>query len=310
MVVDHNVRDPDCGGLSVVDIDEGSVVYRSPRGYTVFDLSLSADLRQAIGSPGFGNGTYYSRWVREDETWTRWTVQAMGIRRPFDGSSTFTGLSIVDDDEMVLGLGRLRRRVGRFSIPTGTTDVELGPGLRIGNAHSLTPGRVFVTRDSSVAHLLGPYGVLSTVELGSLEEFVPPVRFDPTLPDERLEMALAVHGFTTTRQIAFGDISPDERYIVANRWAAPQLAVIDLQKRRAHTVDLGEGITMTGGIAFNHGYENPGLLAVNVLHSVIVYEFRGEKRPQGAWASKDCARSTDSRFRVAGCSAGKRRMEY
>ncbi len=181
-----------------------------------------------------------------------------------------------NQDTILLGLGGPRIQVGAFRLSdlTATGDtIPLPEAMKYGSARSLFPVRILIARDGSVVHLLGKFGQTSSLETTSLRPAAPTIHHAPPIPDRELAEALASIAYTTTNQLVFGDISLDERYIVTNRWAAPELTIIDLQSRTSRIVSVGDGITMTGGVAFNHGWENRGLLALNAMHSIVVYRF-------------------------------------
>lgn len=178
--------------------------------------------------------------------------------------------------QFLLGQSRPEVNLGLFSlddVDAGANEVQLPGAVKYGRSRAGYPAEILISRDGTVAHLVGRYGRVTTHETTSLEQVAPPITHRPFVLDPDLMQAMARSGVTTTPQVVFADLSPDERYLVTNRWYAPEINVLDLQERRSWTLAAGAGITMTGGVAFDHGPNHPGLLAVNVLHSVVVYRF-------------------------------------
>ena len=278
VLVDHSVLAAGCGGPAIVDVTRGTVLFRSNPSTTVFSVDARNSLGEIIGSPGFGSHTM-TLWSRTtDGDWGQWTERRIDLAGRWE-APTLAGISFTaDETEIVMALSKNWRSVGRFALPIVDPmqeTVTLGEPISAAGSASGLPVEIFPSADGAVAHLLGYRGVLSTVSTQSLMPVASPIRHAPAVPDLRLGTALARIGYTTTSQIVFGDISLDERFVVTNRWASPELVILDLQDRRSYTVRAGEGITMTGGVAFNRGWRNPGLLAVNALSQVIVYRFDG-----------------------------------
>ena len=281
LVVDHDIASgPGCGGLAVINVDEGIVEFRdATRAPTVFDLDVNINQGQVLGSPGRGNSARYVRWMRTDESWRNWRRQTIVETAEFPAVGTLSGLAFSSDGEnLFLGirLAGSGMSVGAFQVSdldVEGDEIEPPTPIMMGAADGHVPAKVITTRDGSLVHVISSVGSINSLETSLLSPAAKPVRHAPFVPDPVLAGALASNEFTTTPRIVFADISPDERYLVTNRWAEPELSVVDLHARRSWTLPAGEGITMTGGVAFNHAWRNPGLLAVNVLDAVVVYRF-------------------------------------
>lgn len=280
-VVDHDIASgPGCGGLAVIDVDKRTVGVRdSTRSHSVYDLDVNVALGQVLGSPGRGNSARYVQWIRSDESWLAWRRQDIAETSELPLVTTLSGLAFSRDDETLflgISLAGTGMRVGAFQ--ASDLDIEgeegwLPPPIALGGAGGHVPAKIITTRDGSVVHAINGAGSIHSLDTSYLRPAAEPVRISPPVADPILAGALASIGYTTTSQIVFADISLDERYIVTNRWAEPEVSVADLHARRSWTLPLGEGITMTGGVAFNHAWQNPGLLAVNTLDAVVVYRF-------------------------------------
>lgn len=268
-----------CGRISIIDTDRGELLYQDQPHDPVFDLVVGKDLQQVIGSPGFSNSTVASRWLRTGAAWDQWQYQSL---LPPPNSASFGHLlqfAMGSNDELysqIMGSASDLRNLALFDLSEldrVASAIGLPSARKVGFAPSGASGAIFTTRNADVVHALGHLGRLSTIDGKSLEPIVPEVSYDPAIPDPGLASALARLGYTSTGQILFSDISLDERFIVTNRWNASSINVIDLQRRTSRTVSAGAGVTMTGGVAFNHGPINHGLLAIRTLNQVIVYRF-------------------------------------
>ncbi len=68
---------------------------------------------------------------------------------------------------------------------------------------------------------------------------------------------------------AYLTASVDGRYLVTNLWYSGEINLVDLEERTSRVIPL-RGMTMTGGVAINRGWVNPGLLAVHAGNHVQV----------------------------------------
>ena len=66
---------------------------------------------------------------------------------------------------------------------------------------------------------------------------------------------------------------PEGRYIVVNRWLQPELIIADLDRTSTPlTVTLPADFAFAGAVAANHGWKNPGLIAVHGGDKIAVFE--------------------------------------
>jgi len=267
-----------CAAVSIIDVDARAVIHRGTTVSTVRQIDVGADGDEIVASPGRGNSSHAVRWLRAGDDWNAWSGQ--GLLAPTNATArllTLAGIALLPrQGTLLMGLSGPGMNIGAFrvaDIDRTMPETNLPAALRYGFTSSGGSSVILVTRDESVAHIVGQYGRVNSVETSTLRPVAPSIVHAPFVPDPLLEGGLAQLGFTSTAQIVFADLSVDERYLVTNRWAVPEISVLDLQERRSWTLPVGDGITMTGGVAFNHGWENPGLLAINALHSVVVYRF-------------------------------------
>lgn len=269
---------PGCGSISLFDIDAAEALYRHPYdGVGVFDLDVDADARQIVASPlgGFGGVFVHMRWLRTGPGWDTWQTRRADEPRELHLSRPWAGVTFIPGTATLLApIHQSRLLLASFDSEAFETVVRPDRDEKLvfpwPEGHVPLPGsapiKIIVGRDGRIAHTLDRFGNLATIDLHAFEPAAPPMMVPGFVPDEALAPRAA-------SAIGFADISVDERYLVTNRWNAPELGVTDLQTRISRTVAAGEGITMTGDVAFNHGWENPGLLAVHALSHVVVYRF-------------------------------------
>jgi len=282
IVLEGSALEPGCNGVSIIDVDARTVIFRSPPqpGSNNFDLDMSFDNDQIVTTAGFGFNTRLGRWLRQSSGIGDWS-SGQRLSAPPGGGPILVnknGLAFLPDRESILiTISGPGFNLGAFlheEIDPTVSDAKLPPAIKYGNAASGWPTKILVSRDGSVAHLVGEFGRVTSVETSTLAPVSATILHAPIVPDAKLQKDLTARGnYTTTSQIVFADLSVDERFIVTNRWAVPEINVLDVHERRAWTLPVGPDVTMTGGVAFNHGWENHGLLAVNALDKVIIYRF-------------------------------------
>jgi Mg-chelatase subunit ChlD len=68
-------------------------------------------------------------------------------------------------------------------------------------------------------------------------------------------------------------LTPDEQYVLTNRWSPAELNVVDLRSRITTTLSLGHDAEIAGGFALNRAMgDNEGLLAMHANSRVMVFE--------------------------------------
>jgi hypothetical protein len=267
---------PGCGSISIFDVDTAEPLYRAPYDdVSLARLDVDTEVRQIVASSGSSRVVAHMHWQRTDPEWADWQMRRVREPPGLSVSYRWTGLAFVPEtSSLLLPISEGRRLLAAFD----TTDLE---ELEQRGEHHLmfpwpqrytyTPGllptEILVTRDGRIAHTVDREGLLSSIDLQSTQPVAPPMMVPPFIPDEVLARG------EVSEKIVFADLSVDERYLVTNRWLSSDLGISDLHERTSWTVSAGDGITMTGGVAINHGWENHGLLAVHALSNVVVYRF-------------------------------------
>jgi len=136
---------------------------------------------------------------------------------------------------------------------------------------------IVLTASGEQAHLLAvPYSdatsrigpLVMTVDVATLREIAPRVRLQPV---DDVDHSCDWVGMAS----AHAALSPDERYLVVNRYGRAELQVVDLRTRVARTVRVPmAGIPGTMGLDFSRGAANHGMLAVHGQIRIAVFAWR------------------------------------
>lgn len=282
IVADRSVSKeaPGCGSIALFDVETGEVHYRHQfDSVGIARLDVDDDAQRIVASPAgvYGLSKVHMHWQRMGAGWDAWRAHraveppGLHLNDPWQAIAFVPGTT----PSLLAPINQTRPLVASFDAP-GFQTIESTLGEELlefpwPERYAYTPGwlstEILVTRDGRIAHTLDRFGNLSTIDLLAFEPAAAPMAVPPFVPDA------VVAGDKPGGQIVYADLSVDERYLVTNRWNAPELGVTDLQRRTSRTVSAGAGITMTGEVAFNHGWENTGLLAVHALSQVVVYRF-------------------------------------
>jgi hypothetical protein len=263
-----------CDGISVFDVESSAPVHRgrtldSPgRLAATSDLSTLLAISSNFSLPRPRPFLYLAH--RDPANERRWTDESRIYGADFEPSG---GIAIAPDDDTLLAAtdadvsprgvtARGPYAVEKYSL-SEIAGVELGPRQGV----LLVPGRVaeiLPTPDGHFAHLFTTRGDVLTIDIATMRETAPMVHAAPlVLGGTDAALIPAAYGHAS--------VSPDGRFLVTNRWGAPQLNVVDLVARTATTVTVP--FQPTGGVAFNYDPGSTGLLAVHGLRRVGVFRF-------------------------------------
>ncbi len=249
-------------------------------------LAATADL-SLIFATSDQNGELYSAISGAGPLPSRKGVQLSSTPR----ASEFAGIAVTGDSEFLLvgtmtapycstTIGERDYHVSKFSIDEIDFDAgRLGPergrfGLRGPAAEIILSDR------GKTAHIVSvPFRIRSgslalpeviTLDVETMTEAVPRVQLESISVPPPMCFATAF----TPIGVTHASISPDERFLVTNRWLDSGLNVVDLEGRRSWTLDTDSRRgSWTGGVSFSHGPLNHGLLAVHGIDHVSVYDF-------------------------------------
>lgn len=259
-----------CRAISVLDLQTMSLAFRGPtlEEGTVGRLSATDDFSMVAG--GFAG--YSARFYTIDWSGSAWSSGDMFHPRGRAGIA-YAGIALMPGADTWLYSHSARAgQQGVLLAKHRMSDMEEGvmpptkPPTDTLRLDGHTAGELLPLRDGRTVAAVTERGNVFLVDV-------------PRMTIEGEPIALAPIGstvdfrFHTRVPRTYADLSLDDRYVVTNRWDVPQLNVADLAEGRAWTLDAGSGITMTGGVAFNRGYENPGLLAVHAVSQIVVYRF-------------------------------------
>ncbi len=264
------VRHAGCDGISVFDIERSGPIFSGSTIVSPGRLAATSDFSTiiAINTNHDAPFLYYAN--RNSLTEYNWRVKSL-IGANFISAG---GIAIApDDDTLLVATAAVVARGG--TVETGPYAVEkyslselavdrLGP--RRGSI--VVPSRaaeIIPTPDGRLAHIFTVTGHVLTIDIASMREVAPTVQAPP----------LVYGGWDASKLPApygHATISPDLRYLIANRWGARQVSLVDLVNRTATTIDVP--LLPTAGVAFSYGPHNTGLLAVHGIDRVGLFEFR------------------------------------
>lgn len=113
-------------------------------------------------------------------------------------------------------------------------------------------------------------GTLMTIDTRSLDVRAPTLSFPTAVPAGSTQ-ARFPHQIVPPPAL-HASLSADGRTVAVNRMFAAEVALVDLQSGQIRRVALPPEVRYAGGVAFNNGWLNSGLLAVHTFDSVTVLE--------------------------------------
>lgn len=259
---------PGCGAISAFNLETGEVLYRGEPAPGHGQLAMSPQLNMVAAqwSQG-GAGTIYMLELggREIESWRQYILDPPdGVTRGLTkGGIMFTN----DGNDLLFGESvRTTSGVAAHAL-SEIVDERLGPNrgfFRITNASSSV---LIPDPDESIS-----YAVTDDSQLYVLDTDIVAARrsaiFLPPIVRDESDVRGGRRGHHVHASLAL-----DQRHVVVNRWNTPSLSNADLKVGTAKPMPLPEDLGTTGGVAFNWGWENPGLLATHNGNSVSVFDY-------------------------------------
>ena len=262
-------RSDGCGAISVLDTSNpNTVVFRGISKPSLWRLAASDDLAVVIASAGAGNKSYMYR-LRQDLATGGWRADT--VKNLANFFVTAGGVAIVDDGRALVasvgtyvrhepGIARIRMPANDNAIVT-LDDIDASDPL----GHDVTM-QILRSPDGEELISVTDKGKVFTHHLSDLSRSrvplaVPTVSFDPARPP------------ASGSEYVRATLSPGGRYLILAQGEAPSLVVVDRTAQRVSTIDVSNWLTMTGGVAFNAGWQNRGLLAVHGGGRVMVFNF-------------------------------------
>lgn len=257
-----------CGGVSVFHDRTGEIVFQGPPAPGHGALTTDRDMTQVVAewSQG-GAGTLYRLQIDElnDPPWHA------EILEPSDGFSkalpkggigiSADGTTIISGESWKAGKGVATHRIDAIS------DSRLGPRIGEFRITNDSPAAIATHPTQPIAYLLTERAFLYTLDLditAARESAVALPAFNIDEADPRR---------TLRGEQYFLTLAPDLRHLVTNRWQTPSLTSIDLKYGDVEVMDITSELTTTGGVAFNWGWDNLGLLAAHHGKYISVHEY-------------------------------------
>ena len=266
--------EPGCGAISIFDSHVAEApIFRGPDlGRSLEHLSANRDFSVLVAGTGSGNRSDFQR-LRRDPEGDVW--RADRVKTLYNFFESYAAVLVLDDP-LRLNTTAVRGGSGvsdvtQFLLPAGEDEYIEREAMPIG----------LPVPDIVPELMLSPEGIVSVAwtRSGSVYEYrvsdMSQVRAPIAVPTVVVENATKIG----TGAFMRSNLSPGGRYLVMNQADSPSLVAIDRVTSELTTVDVSDWITMTGGIAFNAGWQNNGLLAVHGAGRIIVFRFD----PSGAF---------------------------
>ncbi len=260
-----------CRSISVADIGSGEAVFRGTD-YGASRLVSNAAFDTIVTIAG---GMFLRRTSPDGRGWelTILPRSTPSVERP--SAETWPGgFALMPDDETFLvGADWCCDRNGNYTyyVTKRRLSAILSGDLGPEDGRFITPSLPAVIvpdLDGRRAHVLTRHALLFTIDVATMTQTASPVQLQP----------ICLHDFCGMQYEpyqclywAYAILSLDGRYLLANRWDAPELNVVDLVTREAFTLYTGND--NNGGLAINRGWINTGLLALHTGRAIKVYRF-------------------------------------
>ncbi len=294
---------PGCGALSAIDVASGEVLYRSPRLAGRSEIAASEDFGHFVTGRGAGGDGRLSLFDARFPNASDWTISTLwspaGPHRIQDSAPLVLGddlyLGVEAGPRDGVGLARIR-----ISEQLGTPDLkDINPVRGFFSTRDQSVTQILASPDGRRNHVLSA-GYRTAVEPSDVVESHPmslhtldseilaargaPVVLPPLVVNEPPGAGLrevGIHDWRQNGRLAWATMlpgggkpyGPEGRYIVVNRWLRPELIIADMHLSTTPlTVTLPADFAFAGAVAANHGWKNPGLIAVHGGDKIAVFE--------------------------------------
>lgn len=260
-------RTDGCGAISIFDLRSGTPVYNGPNDPSLHRIAADPTLDLIIAAPGVGNRRFVQRLRRHEHESDVWHYDRVQTR--YNLFNSYSGVAVLSDPpRLVLNISLGGEGIGHIaSVSSPTSDNY--------DFHK----DEFVTRletRRNVPVIINEPNAHRIVGLSSAGDVFTADSADLTPLHEPLAMPTIVYSERDTSspdRFVQATLSPGGRYLVANQYEEPFLMVLDRVTEQKARVDVSAWMTMTGGVAFNAGWQNTGLLAVHGGSRVVIFEF-------------------------------------
>ncbi len=271
-----------CGGLSAFDTTTGEVIYRGPHHLGHSQVATNSSLTQIVASwSQGGKGTAY--WLDASSSdVSEWFVRT--LKSPFgtDKVATKAGVAIMpDDDRLIFGekVGT-NTGIGRYQLSEdpGADEEFFGPRHGFWRTDPDSPSWIisaprgrndFVETDEHDAFVVTEDAEVYILDTEIMAPRSASIDIQPIVIDKEGGSRWVLRGLSIHAALA-----QNRRHLVTNRWEKPELNSVDLTDHKAYTIPLAADLGTIGGLAFNWGWNNPGLLAVHAGDKIAVYDYQ------------------------------------
>jgi len=294
---------PGCGAISAIDTLTGEVLYQSPRRGSRSDLAAAEDFSLfASGGGAGGDKRMYllDAGAASPDEWAVRVFWSPAGPRQLNGSAT----AILNGD-LYFGLhGGFEEGFGLGRVPLDriedTPDLQdVNPVEAVYSLRQLHLIQILPDPDGRHLHLLAqesrtptsPTDVVETqalqihtVDTTIMAARVAPQVLPPLVVSEPPGAGLrevGIHNWLQNGRLAYMTLlpagaggGPRDRWVAVNRLVAPEISFANIRggSREAVTASLPADFTLAGAVAANHGWHNPGLLAVHGGDKVAVFD--------------------------------------
>lgn len=256
-----------CAAISIFDVRDGTPLFRGPSDPSVHRLAADPTFELLMGGPGVGNMRSVQRLRRASVDTVEWKYDSVQTR--YNVFAIYSGLAVLTNPVrlvMTIAVGG----EGQTHLTSVTSPESENYNFhkdefvtRLKTSHNLplllndqaSKGIVALSRDGNVY----------TADAHNLVALHEPIAV-PTITDSHAHEA-------NPDKFIRGDLSPGGRYLLMNQHESATLVILDRVSDEQTTVDVSSWMTMTGGVAFNAGWENAGLLAVHGGDRIVIFQF-------------------------------------
>ena len=253
-----------CSALSVVSLHDAAPAHLGAMSQSYSRIDASSDFSRVMTAPQDGGRFRFHALEFDQAPSPNWKDRFIRSNEEELVALNRQAVNLSDDGNILYTTAYSKELnrvgVGEFDITALELDPFQNPRLgKIRRFHDTEP--YFYTRSArgtrvGEVNYLGisratADAVIQTLDL-TTGDFV-----GDTIP---VKSMVAVDG--KDMKTAYLTASRDGRYLVTNLWYSGEINLVDLEERTSRVVPL-RGMTMTGGVAINRGWVNPGLLAVH-----------------------------------------------
>jgi len=255
-----------CGAISIFDVRDDEPVFRGPSDPSLHRLASDPSFGLVVAGPAVGNTRFMQRLRRPSVETFEWNYDRVQTR--YNVFAMHSGLIVLSNPArlvMTISVGGEGQTYLTSVASPESENYDFHKNefvSRLKTSHTLP----LMVEDQSGERIvaLSRDGHVYSATANDLVALHEPIAV-PTITDSHVDPP----------HPAFirAALSPGGRYLVMNQHETPALVILDRQTDALTTVDVSSWMTMTGGLAFNAGWHNAGLLAVHGGDRIAVFQF-------------------------------------